>query len=257
MGVKMTRWIVSLAIATMFLAASGQAQADKFAKLMLKKADKAFDKRVNAAKAKKSKELYEKVLAVDSGNYEARWKLGRLLYWIGTHVKTDKEKMKIFEEGIRYCQEAIKLKDDCVECHFWLGVSYGKYGEAKGILQSLGLVPHLKEAMNKAYKLDKTTNWGGPDRVLGRLFHQLPGIKGGDNSKAIEHYKAAIKISPQHLMNHRFLAEVLLDEGKKDEAKASLKFILDMPQGSFIKDVAPEMAEEKEKAQKLWDKNFK
>ena len=244
-------------VATLFLVGAGEAQADKFAQLMLKKADKAFAQRVNAAQAKKAKELYEKVLAVDSGNYEARWKLGRLMYWIGTHVDSDKEKMKIFEEGIRYCQEAIKLKDDCVECHFWLGVSYGKFGEAKGILQSLGLVPHLKEAMNKAKKLDKTYNWGGPDRVLGRLYHQLPGIKGGDNNKAIEHYRTAIKINPQHLMNHRFLAEVLLDEGKKDEAKATLKFILDMPSGSFIAEVAPEMAEEKEKAQKLWEKNFK
>ena len=147
---------------------------DRFTKLLIKKADKLYKKRAKEGKAQKCKEAYEKVLAVDANSVEGRWKLARVLYWIGIHTNGKDKQMEIFESGIRYCQEAIKQDAGCVPCHFWLGVSYGKFGEAKGILQSLGLVPHMKSAMETVLKKDEKFSHGGPHRVLGRLYHKLP-----------------------------------------------------------------------------------
>jgi tetratricopeptide (TPR) repeat protein len=249
--------VVFALVAVMFIGTSMDARADdKFAKMLIKKADKKYRKRASKGMAAEAKEAYEKVLAVDPGNVQARWKLARALYWIGTHTKSKDEKMKIYEEGIRYCQEAVKADDNCVPCHFWLGVSYGKFGEAKGILQSLGLVPHLKKAMEKVVKLDEKFAHGGAHRVLGRLYNKLPGIKGGDNDKAVEHLNKAIEIGPHDLMNRRFLAEVQLAIGKKDEAKVTLQTIIDYPEDTLYKDRKPESKEEKKKAEKLMKKHF-
>ena len=234
-----------------------QAEGDKFVKLLLKKGDKSFDERATKGKAEKARESYEKVLAVDSNNVEARWKLARTLYWLGTHVDSKAEKMKLFETGIRYCQDAVKLDDKCVPCQFWLGVSYSKFGEAKGVLQSLGLVPYAREAMEKVKAMDEKYEAGGAYRVLGRIYNKLPGLKGGDNTKSIEYLKKAVKIGPKNLMNHRFLAEVLLDEGKKDEAKTVLEGIINTPDSDLLKAKIPEMKEERELAKKIYEKNFK
>ena len=253
----MKRALVVLFIGVAFLFGSQEVQANKFAKALMKKGDKFYKKRASKGKAEKSKDAYEKVLAVQEKSWEARWKLGRVLYWIGTHTDSDKENMKIFELGIRYCQEAIKLNDKCVACHFWLGVSYGKYGEAKGILQSLGLVPHLKEAMNFVKKKKPEYEGGGANRVLGRLYFKLPGVKGGDNKRAIKLLKKAVQLGPKHLMNHRFLAEVYMAEGMKKEAKETLKFIIDFPEKDFMEHQIPEMKEEQETARKLWLKHWK
>lgn len=252
----LTRVVFAL-VAVAFMGTSFESRADdKFARMLLKKADKKYRQRASAGKAGEAREAYEKVLAVDPGNVQARWKLARILYWIGIHTKSKDEKMKIYEAGIRYCQEAVKTDDNCVPCHFWLGVSYGKFGEAKGILQSLGLVPHLKKAMEKVVKLDENHAHGGAHRVLGRLYNKLPGIKGGDNEKAVKHLNKAIKIGPHDLLNRRFLAEVQLDLGNKDEARVILQTIIDYPEDKLYKDLKPESKEEKENSAKLMKKHF-
>lgn len=229
---------------------------DAFTKVLMKKADKLYQKRTHKGKAQEARETYEKVLAVASDSVEARWKIGKTLYWLGTHTSSTKEQMEIFETGIRYCQEAVKLDEKCVPCLFWLAVSYGKYGEAKGVLQSLGLVPHMKEALEKVLKLDEKYEWAGADRVLGRLYFKVPALKGGDTKKAIEHLRKAVKMAPEHLMNGRFLAEVLIKEGQKDEAKEVLKQIIDTPEGKLLRAKFPEMKEEQDEAKKIWQENW-
>jgi len=229
---------------------------DQYTKLLIKKADKLYKKRAKKGKSLKCKEAYEKVLAVDAENIEARWKLGRVLYWLGRHASGKKAQMEYFETGIRYCQEAIKKDPNCVPCQFWLGVSYGKFGEAKGILQSLGLVPHMKSAMEFVLKKNEKYLNGGPHRVLGRLYFKLPAVNGGDNDKAVNHLKRAIEFGPKDMMNHRFLAEVYLATGKKEEAKAILQHIIDFPKEQFDRAIKPETRKEKKEAAKLMKEHF-
>lgn len=229
---------------------------DAFTNMLLKKADKLFQKRTHKGKAEEARQTYEMVLAVAPDNVEARWKIARTLYWIGTHTRNEKKKIAVFESGIRYCQEAIKLDDKCVPCLFWLAASYGGYGEAKGVLHSLALAPYMREVLEKVLKLDARYEWGGADRMLGRMYFKLPSFRGGDNRKAIKHLRTAVKLGPEHLMNARLLAEVLLNEGKKEEAKGLLKEIIDTPERKLLRARYPEMKEEQKKAKKIWQENW-
>ena len=236
--------------------AAGAAADDMAAKRYMKKGDRQFALREDPAAVAKARGYYEKVLAVDGGNIKARWRLSRLLYWQGDHADGRKAKMAIFEQGIRYAQEGVALDEKCVPCHFWLGVSYAKFGEAKGIFHSLDLVPHVRREMETVLKLDATYDFGGADRVMGRLLHQLPAMNGGDNDKAIEHLRKAIEIGPGLLMNQRFLAEVLISEGRKDDAKALLEHVVAVPEADMIKSKVPDLEEEQAKARKLLLEHF-
>ncbi len=233
---------------------AGVSADDLAVKRYMKKGDKQFKLREDPAAVEKARGYYEKVLAVDGENVKARWRLSRLFYWQGAHTDGSKAKLAIFEKGIRYAQEGVERDKDCVPCHFWLGVSYAKYGESKGILHSLDLVPHVQREMKIVLKLDANYDYGGANRVLGRVLHQLPAMNGGDNDKAIEHLRKAIKIGPGLLMNHRFLAEVLISEGKKDEAKALLEQVIAVPEADMIKSKVPDLKEEQAIARKLLKK---
>ena len=251
------RAVKGIFIVIALLSVTPQARADDVAvKMFLKKGDRQYKKRTDPKAVDKAKSYYEKVLAVDPDNVKARWKLARLFYWKGTHAKGKAAKMKIFEQGIRYAQEGIQKNSKSIGCHYWLGVSYGKFGEAKGILASLDLVPHLKKEMETVLKLKEGYEYGGAHRVLGRLYYKLPGIKGGDNDKAVKHLKKATKIAPNNLKSHLFLAEVYIAQGKKAEAKKELQFIIDFPEANFIKKLVPESKEEKKQAAKMMAKHF-
>ena len=251
--------LVGLLVGTLLLWGAGARAEDDFAKMLIKKADKLFKKRGEGDKvatAQEAKEAYEKVLAVAPEDVEARWKLARILYWIGNHTRDDEAKKKIFEEGIRYSQEALQRDDNCMECHFWLGVSYGKFGEVNGILNSLGLVPYVEESMKKVLSLDEQYEQAGAYRVLGRLCHKVP----GRDDEAKEYLLKAIEVGPDNLMNYRFLAEFLLDEGSGDEDKAEAKRLLEKiinaKEEDFPRGRKPDMLEEQDKAGEILQKVF-
>lgn len=247
--------VASWVVAGVVLLGAGVASAQDMTGVLMKKADRLYGQR-GAGKATEAVTAYEKVLAVDSKSLEARWKLSRAYYWIGNHARGKDAQMKAFETGIRYAQEAIQLDANCIHCHFWLGVSYGKFGEAKGVLQSLGLVPHIKDEMNWVMKADPKYLYGGAQRVLGRLYFKLPGFKGGDNKKSIELLRKACEIGPKDLMNHLFLVDTLLAENMKDEAKKELEFVINLPESDFLPDLIPESKEEQAQGKKLYEKHF-
>jgi hypothetical protein len=95
---------------------------------------------------------------------------------------------------------------------------------------------------------------GSADRVLGRWYFLVPGLFGGSNTQAEEHLKASLKYDPNSTVSHFFLAELLIDEGRKSEARAELQKVIDAP---FNAEWAPEDREYKDKARALMPKTLR
>jgi len=143
------------------------------------------------------------------------------------------------------------LAGDRPEGHYWLGINYGVYGEAKGILKSLSLVKPIKEEMNKVLALDPSFDDGGADRVLGRVYHELPGFAGGSKKKALEHLLKSREMGPQVGLTRIYLADTYLSLDEIEKARQELEFVVAMePDPKLI----PETAEEKEMARKRLEK---
>jgi hypothetical protein len=97
-------------------------------------------------------------------------------------------------------------------------------------------------------KLDPAFQHGSADRALGRWYFKVPGLFGGSNRKSEEHLRKSLTYNPNSHSSHFFLAETLLDMGRRDEARAELQAVLD---GPIEPDWGPEDREFKEKARKL------
>jgi hypothetical protein len=86
---------------------------------------------------------------------------------------------------------------------------------------------------------------GSADRVLGRWYFRVPRLFGGSNRRAEEHLRASLKYDENSTISRFFLAEVLLDENRRQEARAELQKVIDTP---LSEEWAPEDREYKDKA---------
>lgn len=234
----------------LLLGLMGLAVAQEVGELM-GKADALWPQRGDMAKLKESMELYEKVLAQDSINVEALWRLSRACWWLGTH-SPEEQKLAIFEKGIEYGKRAILLKEDCAPCHYWLGVNYGVYGEAKGVLKSLSLVDPIREEMNRVIQLEPGFMHGGAYRILGRMAYKLPWFAGGSKKESVEYLKKALEYGPNSFLTRLFLAETYLAMDEKELAKKELEWCINAPEPAD-----PGDKEDRRKAQKLYQENFR
>jgi len=223
----------------------------------IKRGDALFAQRAQSGKAMAAIQEYQKALAVDPNIVEGYWKISKTYYWIGTHTKGDSKRVKIFKNGIEFGKMCVQVAANNPACHYWLGVAYGKYGEAKGIMQSLYLVPFMKGELNKVIKLKPSFRNYGAYGVLGWVYFKVPDSaiiskeKRGSKKKALELLGKAVKLGPQHLVDQLFYAKVLLDQDKKAEAIKHLEYIIKAP---FEPDMIPENKEEKAEAKKLLKK---
>jgi tetratricopeptide (TPR) repeat protein len=218
---------------------------------LIQQADSLYEQRGDLAKAKEVLGKCQEALIKGEDSYGAYWRMARVEYWIGDHTGNNGDKKRIFEQGIYHAKKAVQLAGDKPEGHYWLGINYGVYGEAKGILKSLSLVKPIKEEMNKVLALDPSFDDGGADRVLGRVYHELPGFAGGSKKKSLEHLLKSKEMGPGVGLTRIYLADTYLSLDEIEKARQELEFVVAMePDPKLI----PETAEEKEMARKRLEK---
>lgn len=224
-------------------------------KNLIQQSDDLYAERGDLAKAKLALAKVQEALAAGEDAYGVYWRMARAEYWIGDHTADKTAKKQIFQQGIDHAKKAVALGPNKVEGHFWLGVCYGVYGEAKGVLKSLSLVKPIKEEMRRVLEIDPAYDKGGADRVLGRVYHEVPRIAGGSEKKSLEHLLKAVEYGPRVGLNLLYLADTYISLDQIEKARETLEFILTMePEPELI----PETMEEREQArQRLEGKQFK
>jgi tetratricopeptide (TPR) repeat protein len=195
---------------------------------LIEEGDAAFLKRGDPDQAQTAVDKYREATKLEPAQAEAYWKLAMACNWLGRISPKDR-KVAVYQEGVAAGQKAVALAPDIPETHYWLGLDYGELGQATGILKSLNLADPIKKAMNTVLEMDPNFDSGGPHIILGRLYFKLPGVMGGDNQKAEEHLKTAVKMGPRRYIAYNFLAELYLDQGRREEALALLNQALTGP----------------------------
>lgn len=176
----------------------------------------------------------DELFTIVKSDAECDWAYGLLSeinYWLGEGALDAGDKLAFFEEGVECGKSGVEINADSLESNFWLAVNSGSYGQEKGIMQSLAMISPIKAAAEKALALDESYFYGGPWRVLGRLYHQAPGFPFsiGSPKKAVECLEKAVNLGPKFFLNRLFLAEAYLSNRDKARAKPHLEWILNTP----------------------------
>jgi hypothetical protein len=209
--------------------------------------DTLYADRRNLASAERAAELWSAQLKEQPQSFEAAWKLARTCYWLGGHA-AEKDRRQWLEKGIDAAQRAAAIDGKRPEGHFWIAANMGTLAESAGLSAGLKYRGTIKRELESVLRIDPAFMSGSADRALGRWYFKVPHLFGGSNAKAEEHLKASLAYAPNSTVSHYFLAEVLLDEKHRDEARRELQSVIDAP---FDEEWAPEDEDYKQRARTL------
>ena len=210
-------------------------------------ADALYADRANLTSATAASALWSEAVRRDPRDFEAAWKLARVSYWLGSHAP-EKDRRGYLESGMQAARAGIALEPKRPEGHFWLAANMGTLAESFGLRNGLRYRGPVKDELETVLKLDPAFMNGSADRVLGRWYFRVPRLFGGSNKRAEEHLRASLKYDENSTISRFFLAEVLLDEDRKEEARTELQKVIDAP---LSEQWAPEDKEYKDKATAL------
>lgn len=211
--------------------------------------DGLYRDRENLTSARRAADMWAAELARNPRDFAAAWKLARAEYWLGGHAP-ESERRRLLEDGVAAGQKAALLEPKRPEGHFWAAANMGALAESFGRVQGLKYRKPIRDELEIVRRLDPAFQQGSADRALGRWYFKVPGLFGGSHERAKEHLRASLTYNPNNTASHFFLAEILLDEGHKAEARAELQKVIDAP---LDPDWAPEDREFKSRARRLID----
>jgi hypothetical protein len=209
--------------------------------------DELYAHRDDLASARRAADGWKAALAADPRSFDAAWKLARADYWLGGHAD-ERERKDFLEAGIAAGRAAAALEPRRPEGHFWIAANMGALAESYGLRAGLKYRKPIKEELETVLAIDPAFQAGSADRALGRWYFKVPGLFGGSNTRAEEHLRASLTYDPHSTVTHYFLAELLIDEHRKEAARAELQQVIDAP---FNPEWAPEDRDYKRRAQTL------
>ena len=211
--------------------------------------DALYARRDDLASAREAARIWQQRLAADPQNFEAAWKLARARYWLGGHLP-ETERKPALESGIAAARAAIARQTKRPEGHFWLAANMGALAESFGLRQGLKYRNEIKSALLVVLQIDPGFQQGSADRALGRWYFKVPGLFGGSKKKAEEHLRRSLTYDPDSTASRFFLAETLIDQNRRAEARTELQRVIDAPVDA---EWGPEDREFKGKARRLLD----
>jgi tetratricopeptide (TPR) repeat protein len=209
-----------------------------------------YGDRADLSSARRAADLWRAALAADPRDFESAVWLARASYWLGGHAP-ESEQRAFHEEGIAAGQRAIAIDPNRVEGHYWTAANMGALAERFGVRTGLRYRKPIKDELEIVLRLDPGYLDGSADRALGRWYHKVPRLFGGNRRKAEDHFKAALKYNADSIITHYFLADLYSDEDRQADARTELQRVIDAP---IDPDWAPEDNEFKIKAAHLLER---
>jgi hypothetical protein len=209
--------------------------------------DALYAHREEIASAQHAEQIWTDRLARDPKDFESAWKLARARYWLGGHAP-EKTRKAYLESGIAAGRAAIALAANKPDGHFWVAANMGALAESFGLRQGLKYRGEIKDELETVLREDPAFLQGSADRALGRWYAEVPRLFGGSDKKSEEHLRQSLTYNPNSAASLFFLADTLVDEGKKDEARQVLDKLLKAPDDP---EWGPEDRDFKQQGQKL------
>jgi hypothetical protein len=219
--------------------------------------------RAKAAQIDAAITAFQKAVAQEPSNLEARWKLLRAIRFKGAYVaSTNDEKKRVYgigktegdaaiaiinrllsSKGIKadapekQIADAVRTIPGAGEVFFWDSVNWGEWALAFGKMAAVreGAADRIRREATIAMLADPKMDGGGPQRVLGRLHDETPHVPfltGWASSKeAVRFLKESNKIDPSNKITRVFLADAMVSNDSKSgpEAIRILRDVINSP----------------------------
>ena len=186
--------------------------------------DKLYDSGTDYKKVYDTLQTMLKTAKAGEEKSEVLWRLSRVCVDLGDKLdeKDKNGKFDIYTEGENYAIQSIAEKPNYT-AYLWKCANIGRYGQTKGVMDSLGKVKPMKadlRVITDDFKvLDSSEAW----YTLAVLNDAVPGILGGDSVAAVSYMRAACDTIPAKYIyggTYKALAEMLYDRNWSADKRA-------------------------------------
>jgi tetratricopeptide (TPR) repeat protein len=133
------------------------------------------------------------------------------------------------ERGIGTGERAARLAPDRPEGRFWLAANLGALAESSGAVQALEYRGRIKSELQRVMAIAPSWQAGSAEAALGRWYDKVPRLFGGSDKTAESYFRRALTVDPESRTALTDLADLLIDHGRVDEARALLQRAIDAP----------------------------
>ena len=179
-------------------------------------------------RARRAAEMWAAELAQNPASFDAAWKLARASYWLGGHAQQS-ERRKFLEQGIEAGRKAVAIEPNRPEGHFWIAANMGSLAESFGMMQGLKYRKQIKEELETVLGLEPGFQSGSAQSRARALVLQGSRPLWGKQQARGGVFAPIAEYDVNNTVSHYFLAEVLIDEKRDDEARTELQKVIDAP----------------------------
>jgi len=181
----------------------------------------------------RARDLLDAALAKER-KVETMAMLSYVQFLIGDLRSTAEDKLAAYDRGREIGQRAVELAPRSHDAHLWFAINTARWGETKGILRSLFLLPTIRQELETLLELDPRSVRA--HILAGNVLLEVPGFAGGDRAKAEEHLKKALEIDPRFTNARVDLARVYIADARYVDARRELQQVISETRPSVIAD---------------------
>lgn len=145
--------------------------------------------------------------------------------WGDVRAISREDKLAAYDRGRQVAKRVVELAPRNVEGRFWYAANTARWGQIKGIVRSLFLLPTVQEEIRILLRLDPQFT---PIYALaGNVYYEVPAWLGGDVKKAEEMFRKGLELDPHFTLMRLGLGKTLLKQGRVAEARQELQAVLE------------------------------
>src|SRR5438552_16925145 len=144
--------------------------------------------------------------------------------WGDIRATTPEDKLAASARGRELGKRAVELAPRNHDAHLWYAINTGRWGQTKGVLRSLFLLPTVREEIQILLQLNPRSVRA--HSLAGNVAMEVPGLFGGDKEKAEEHFKKGLAIDPKFTVLRTDLARLYIATGRYAEARGELQQVI-------------------------------
>ena len=114
--------------------------------------------------------------------------------WGDIRAKTTDDKLAAYDQGRQAAQRAVELAPRSVTAHLWYAIDTGRWGQTKGIMRSLVLLPIVSKEIDTVLALDP--KFPPAYSLAGHFYLEVPGMLGGDLDRAEKLFRTGLGLDP-------------------------------------------------------------
>lgn len=115
--------------------------------------------------------------------------------WGDIRAATSEEKLAAYHQGRRAAMRALERAPRDAAAHFWFAANTARWGQTKGILRSLFLLPTIQEEIRTVIALDP--GFTAVYALAGNVYYEVPGVFGGNLDLAEQMFRRGLEQDPR------------------------------------------------------------